>query len=742
LNRDALELWGGPECTVNRVGDHFADQLCLSGHDQREQDLDLLLGRGIRAIRYPLLWERIAPQDPGVRDWRWTDRRLHKLRTLGIRVIAGLVHHGSGPRYTSLIADDFAIGLAEHASAAAERYPWLEDWTPVNEPLTTARFSALYGLWYPHRRSEQDFWLALLNQVDATRLAMRAIRRVTPAARLIQTDDLGLTHATAAMRDQAAFDNVRRWMGWDLLCGRVSKEHPFWDRLSDFGLGDRLRTIADDPCPPDIIGVNHYLTSDRFLDHRIRRYPAQAVGTNGTRAYVDVEAVRVLQPYISGFAGSLREAWDRYHIPLAITEVHNGCTRDEQMRWANDAWGTALSLRTEHIEIVAVTAWSLFGSQGWDTLLTGGGKHECGVFDARGGEARPTAVANLIGQWSHGSNERHPVLAGRGWWDRDIRLIHPAVPKAAPIREHARAWHRTGQPSPPLLIAGATGPLGRAFASACALRDLPHVISSCSDIVLGDTAGIARALDRSKPWAVINTAGWGHGDPSEEASDACFHTNPRHAEVLAAACAERGIPTVHFSSDLCFDGLKGIAHLEDDMPRFLDVSGKSKAAIESRLVDMPGTHLIVRSAAFFSPFDVHNFAYAVVDALRNGRIFAAAEDAIVRPTYVPHLCHTVLDLLIDGETGLWHLSNGEAVSWADFARRIASAVGLDDALVRPVPSSTLGRRAPRPFRVPQGIRHGALLPPLSEAIDDFSRIIGYPGAAEAPAEGAGCPWSM
>jgi dTDP-4-dehydrorhamnose reductase len=292
LNRDALQLWGGPECTVNRVGDHFVDRLGLTGHDRREHDLDLLSVLGIRALRYPLLWERVSPHHPAMRDWTWTDRRLHRLQSLGIRVIAGLVHHGPGPSYTRLIADDFAVGLARQASAAAQRYPWIEDWAPVNEPLTTARFSALYGIWYPHRRSERDFWLALLNQVDATRLAMRAVRRVTPAAQLIQTDDLGRTYGTAAMRDQAAFDNVRRWMGWDLLCGREAKGHPFWDRLSDFGFGDRLRTIADDPCPPDIIGINHYLTSDRFLDHRIRRYPASAVGTNGTRAFVAVEAVR------------------------------------------------------------------------------------------------------------------------------------------------------------------------------------------------------------------------------------------------------------------------------------------------------------------------------------------------------------------------------------------------------------------------------------------------------------------
>ena len=147
-----LELWGGHECTVNRTRAGHKDQSRLSGHDARPEDLDLFAGLGIKAIRYPVLWERVAPDAPDERDFSWSDTRLARLQELGVRPIVGLVHHGSGPRYTNLLDPGFASGLADYAAAVAERYPWVEDWTPVNEPLTTARFSALYGHWYPHRR--------------------------------------------------------------------------------------------------------------------------------------------------------------------------------------------------------------------------------------------------------------------------------------------------------------------------------------------------------------------------------------------------------------------------------------------------------------------------------------------------------------------------------------------------------------------------------------------------------------
>src|SRR5665213_1185578 len=143
-----VELWGGHECTVNRVQDSYRDQTLLSGHQDRLSDLTLFAELGIKALRYPVVWERVAPSSPAERDWTWTDERLNEIRRLGMRPIAGLLHHGSGPAYTSLVSGDFVSLFADYAEAAAERYPWVEDWTPVNEPLTTARFSALYGHWY------------------------------------------------------------------------------------------------------------------------------------------------------------------------------------------------------------------------------------------------------------------------------------------------------------------------------------------------------------------------------------------------------------------------------------------------------------------------------------------------------------------------------------------------------------------------------------------------------------------
>jgi dTDP-4-dehydrorhamnose reductase len=426
----SLELWGGVECTVNRVGNVWRDQVQLSGHDARLDDLDLIADLGIRTLRYPVLWERTETA-PGVFDWRWADARLARLRELGIRPVVGLVHHGSGPDWTDLLDDaGFARGLARFAGAAAARYPWVTDWTPVNEPLTTARFSCMYGHWHPHRRDEGDFWRALLNQMDAVRLAMHAIRAVTPAARLIQTEDFGVTSGTPPCRDQIRHENLRRLATWDLLEGQVTPDHGHYAHIGSFGLQDRLDAFRADPCPADVIGLNHYATSDRFLDHRLARYPTHSHGGNGQIAYADVAAVRVLEAPMHGWTWLLDQLWTRYGRSIAVTECHLGCSADQQIRWLADCWQAAQAARLAGVAVEAVTVWALLGSHDWNSLLTRtDGHYEPGALDVSSGVPRPTTLANAVAHLAKTGGLRdapaHCEMAPVGWW-RTPERFEPA----------------------------------------------------------------------------------------------------------------------------------------------------------------------------------------------------------------------------------------------------------------------------------------------------------------------------
>jgi dTDP-4-dehydrorhamnose reductase len=305
--------------------------------------------------------------------------------------------------------------------------------------------------------------------------------------------------------------------------------------------------------------------------------------------------------------------------------------------------------------------------------------------------------------------------------------------------EPKRAWRTEPAAARPLLITGATGTLGKALARACEWRAIDYLLTARAELPLEDEAAIARMLDDTGAWGVINAAGWVRVDDAEAEPAGCLAANAEGAARLAHACARRDLPFAGFSSDLVFDGLKGAPYVESDAPNALNVYGDSKARAEREALAANPRALMVRTAAFFSPYDPHNFAAQVVRTLAGGLEFLAADDLVVSPTYVPDLVEAVLDLFIDGETGLRHLANAGAVSWAEFARRIAHAAELDADLVLAVPAQSFGWRAARPAHVALASERGEVMPALDNAIARYAAMISeaeFAAEVEAMVEGA------
>ncbi|HYD82360.1 MAG TPA: sugar nucleotide-binding protein [Paucimonas sp.] len=706
---DVPEVWGGLECTIARIGERYRNQLAETGHTGRPDDLDAIAATGIKTLRYPVLWEMTAPDHPDSCDWSWHDERLGRLRRLGIAPIAGLVHHGSGPRYTNLLDPAFPELLARHAERTARRYPWITMFTPVNEPLTTARFSGLYGHWYPHCQDLGKMLRMVIIQCRAIVLSMRAIRRVTPSARLVQTEDLGKAFSTPELRRQADYENERRWLSLDLLCGRITRGHPWYREFLKSGISARdLAFFAEEGCAPDLIGINHYLTSERFLDQRLHRFPEFCTNGDAQPRYADVQAVRVeLPPGSTGPLHRLREAWDRYRLPLAVTEVHHGGPREEQLRWLKEVWDAARTLRQEGADMRAVTVWSVLGCVDWNTLLLqGNGCYESGLFDVRSTPPRPTALAKASSALAKSGDFDHPVLDRPGWWRRDDRFLHEPSPDREPEQRIAAARR--------LLITGGTGTLGGAFARICHLRGLDHDLLTRADMDIADPVSVEAVLASRRPWAVINAAGYVRVADAEREAERCFRENTHGAEVLARACARRGIPYVTFSSDLVFDGSLGRAYIESDRVSPVCAYGLSKADAERRVAEAWPRALIVRTSAFFGPWDRYNFVHLVLRDLAQGKQVEASDQLLVSPTYVPDLVHATLDLLLDDVSGVWHLANRGEISWHDLALNVAREAGVDAAsLVR----AGGGRRGITALSSERGL----ILPPLDNAIRRFMR---------------------
>jgi dTDP-4-dehydrorhamnose reductase len=246
---------------------------------------------------------------------------------------------------------------------------------------------------------------------------------------------------------------------------------------------------------------------------------------------------------------------------------------------------------------------------------------------------------------------------------------------------------------------------------------------------IGDPASVDTAMDAFRPWAVVNAAGYVRVDDAEADVAGCLRENRDGPALLAAACAKHGAALVTFSSDLVFDGSKAEPYVESDAAAPLSVYGRSKSEAEALVLARHPSALVVRTSAFFGPWDDYNFVTLALRTLAGGGAWTAGS-ATVTATYVPDLVNATLDLLIDGESGIWHLANPGPITWVELARRAAIVAGLDPRRVLerepdpPLPAA-------RPAWSPLASERGELLPPLDDAL---MRYVGETGILDRALE--------
>ena len=404
-----FEIWASPEPTVARIdATNVRDELAETGHERRASDIALLGMLGVAGTRYPVLWEKTAPEDPAKPDTAWARARLDALEQRSLEPIVTLIHHGSGPAHTSLTDPDFPEKFAAYAGAIAAAFPWILRWTPINEPLTTARFSALYGLWYPNRRDDSAFGHAIAHEALGMLLAMEAIRRSVPDAHFVLTEDLqSFTPLHPSRTADARHQDERMYLSIELVMGRVVPGHALYRYLHETcNLSSALLArIAERATPPELIGWNYYPNSERVLD-------SDADGTPLDRPRV------VYEPGSISPRPLLAAAHERLNIPFGISEVHVNAGEDARVRWLVQRYDDLTALEEEGYPVRMLGAWAAFGSIDWDSLLTRReGYREDGIFAfAQAGERpRPTAVADAVRALAR--DERPALPEEAGWWE-------------------------------------------------------------------------------------------------------------------------------------------------------------------------------------------------------------------------------------------------------------------------------------------------------------------------------------
>jgi dTDP-4-dehydrorhamnose reductase len=199
-----------------------------------------------------------------------------------------------------------------------------------------------------------------------------------------------------------------------------------------------------------------------------------------------------------------------------------------------------------------------------------------------------------------------------------------------------------------------------------------------------------------RPEIVVNCAAYVRVDEAESDAEETFRVNAIGARHVAAACAALGALCVQVSTDFVFDGEKGTAYTEQDVPRPINVYGASKYAGELLVQLTTPRHLIVRTAGLFGTRPSHtkrSFIETVLDKASRGEALEIVDDVRTSPTFTRDLAAAIDGLLNAGARGIVHVTNAGDCTWYEFAKFITS--GYPDARITPAYArSTPAKRPP------------------------------------------------
>lgn len=247
-----------------------------------------------------------------------------------------------------------------------------------------------------------------------------------------------------------------------------------------------------------------------------------------------------------------------------------------------------------------------------------------------------------------------------------------------------------------IAIIGANGQLGSELVRVFGEEAIPLTHSDL-DVTDNDSLDILREL---KPDVVVNTAAYVRVDDAEAEAEEALRVNAIGALNLARFCNEVGALDIHISTDYVFDGAKGEAYLEEDVPNPINVYGLSKYVGEVFTRNYSRDYYIVRLASLYGKAGARgkggNFVEFMIQKAEKDEEIRVVDDVFMSPTFTKDVAVMLKRFLVlKSGSGVYHMVNDGYCNWYEFTRAIFDIMGWE-VEVKAIKSDELKRLARRP----------------------------------------------
>ncbi|MGB9824655.1 MAG: dTDP-4-dehydrorhamnose reductase [Candidatus Hydrothermia bacterium] len=274
------------------------------------------------------------------------------------------------------------------------------------------------------------------------------------------------------------------------------------------------------------------------------------------------------------------------------------------------------------------------------------------------------------------------------------------------------------------MLFGSEGQLGRELVKEIEKRGFELIKFSHREIEVTDHNSVKEAIIANIPDFIINATAYNNVDQAEIEPDRAFAVNAEAVRNMALCTKEiRGI-LVHFSTDYVFDGKKGKPYTTWDEPNPINTYGKSKLLGERYVEEILTRYFIIRVSWVFG-FGKTNFPIKLLEWAREKKTLRVADDQFNSPTYTVDCAKFVMELLLRGKFGLYHLTNSGYCSRYEWAKKILEEYEFEGELL-PAKTEDFPSPAQRPkFTVLDNSKFesetGLKMPHWEDAVERFVR---------------------
>ena len=245
-----------------------------------------------------------------------------------------------------------------------------------------------------------------------------------------------------------------------------------------------------------------------------------------------------------------------------------------------------------------------------------------------------------------------------------------------------------------VLVTGVKGQLGYDVVKRLNALGIENKGVDIEDFDLTDEVAVLNAVCAYSPDVVVHCAAYTAVDAAEDNRDACYNVNVLGSRNIAYACRELSAKMVYISTDYVFNGQGEAFFLPDDKKEPINWYGETKSLGEDEVTRLLDKFVIIRISWVFGK-NGKNFVKTMLRLGAERDELSVVCDQIGSPTYTVDLAHLICDMIKTDKFGIYHATNEDVCSWAEFTEEILAQAGLK-AKVNHIPSSAYPSRAARP----------------------------------------------